>query len=234
LGGVTTVLIPRNTTIPAKKSEIFSTAADGQTSVEIKVLQGERTMATDNQSLGQFQLTGISPAPRGMPQIEVAFDINADGIVNVSAIDKATGAKQEIQITSNSGLNEDEIERMVREAKEFEEDDTRRRDIIGARNTLDAQLHQAQQFLATSREKLQEVTVEGMELAVQKAQGVRDLDDIEQIREATTGLLTAVSSAGKELYEQSEADAPEMPDGVEYADAEFVDTNTEESACPGA
>jgi molecular chaperone DnaK len=145
LGGVSTVLIPRNTTIPAKKSEIFSTATDNQTSVEVHVLQGERSMARDNRTLGRFHLTGLPPAPRGLPQIEVAFDIDANGIVNVTATDKATGKEQRITITGASGLSKDEVNRLVKDAEAHAADDKTRREEIDARNRAEAEAYQKEQ-----------------------------------------------------------------------------------------
>jgi molecular chaperone DnaK len=143
LGGVTTVLIPRNTTIPTKKSEIFSTATDNQTSVEVHVVQGERSLARDNRSMGRFHLTGLPVAPRGMPQIEVAFDIDANGIVSVTATDKATGKEQKITITGASGLAKDDVNRMVKEAEANAAEDARQREEIEARNRADAEAYQA-------------------------------------------------------------------------------------------
>jgi molecular chaperone DnaK len=145
LGGVSTVLIPRNTTIPAKKSEIFSTATDNQTSVEVHVLQGERSMARDNRTLGRFHLTGLPPAPRGLPQIEVTFDIDANGIVNVTAADKATGKEQKITISGASGLNKSEVERLVKEAQASAADDAKKRDEVEARNRAEAEAYQKEQ-----------------------------------------------------------------------------------------
>jgi molecular chaperone DnaK len=145
LGGVATVLIPRNTTIPAKKSEIFSTATDNQTSVEVHVLQGERSMARDNRTLGRFHLTGLPPAPRGLPQVEVTFDIDANGIVNVTATDKATGKEQKITISGASGLDKNEVERMVKEAQASAAEDTRKREEVEARNKAEAEAYQKEQ-----------------------------------------------------------------------------------------
>jgi molecular chaperone DnaK len=145
LGGVTTVLIPRNTTIPAKKSEIFSTAADDQTSVEVHVLQGERSMARDNRTMGRFHLTGLPAAPRGLPQIEVTFDIDANGIVNVLATDKATGKEQKITITGASGLAKEEVNRLVKEAEANAADDAKQRDEVDARNQAEAEAYRKQQ-----------------------------------------------------------------------------------------
>ncbi|MBH23580.1 MAG: molecular chaperone DnaK [Myxococcales bacterium] len=203
LGGVTTVLIPRNTTIPTRKSEVFSTAADSQTSVEVHVLQGEREMARDNNTLGRFHLTGIPPAPRGMPQIEVTFDIDADGIVNVSAIDKATGKKQEIRITSNSGLDESQIEKMVREAKENEAEDKRRRERIEARNNLDSLVYQTKKLLDENREKVSAGVISGLESALKGAEGALESDDLDTLKSATETLNQAAQAMGQELYSQA-------------------------------
>jgi molecular chaperone DnaK len=156
LGGVTTVLIPRNTTIPTKKSEIFSTATDNQTSVEVHVLQGERSLARDNRTLGRFHLAGLPLAPRGMPQVEVAFDIDANGIVNVMATDKATGKEQKITISGASGLNQAEVERMVKEAEAHAADDARKREEIDARNKAEAEAHQAEQAAKAAQEAPQQ------------------------------------------------------------------------------
>src|SRR5207247_4791811 len=147
LGGVTTVLITRNTTIPTKKSEVFSTAEDNQTTVEIHVLQGERQMTSDNRTIGKFQLTGIPPAPRGMPQTEVTFDIDANGILHVSAKDKATSKENKIKIQANSGLTEDEIQRMVKDAEAHAEEDRRQHELVSARNQLDALIHSVKKSL---------------------------------------------------------------------------------------
>jgi molecular chaperone DnaK len=223
LGGVTTVLITRNTTIPARKSEIFSTAADGQTSVEVKVLQGEREMAVDNRLLGRFRLDGIPPAPRGMPQIEVSFDIDADGIVNVSAIDKATNKKQEITITNDSGLTESDIDRMVREAKEHEAEDKRRRERIEGKNELDSQIYQMEKLLNENKEKISEGVAAGLESALEEARGALESDDLDRINNAKTTLMTAAQAAGQELYQAGEQPgAPgQAPQGAPDAGAGF-------------
>ena len=206
LGGVSTVLIQRNTTIPARKSEVFSTAADNQTSVEIHVLQGEREMAAYNRTLGKFKLDGIPPAPRGVPQVEVTFNIDADGIVNVSAVDKATGKKQEITITSDSGLSESDIEKMVDDAKEHEEEDKKRREKIEARNQLDSAIYQIEKMLGENKEKVQAETVETLEKAISDAKGALDSDDLETLKTATETLNTAAQAMGQELYQQADGD----------------------------
>src|SRR5579862_9839082 len=166
LGGVMTTLIPRNTTIPTKKSEVFSTAADNQSSVEVKVYQGERPMARDNRTLGKFHLDGLPPAPRGVPQIEVAFDIDANGIVNVHAKDKGTGKEQKITITSSSGLNETEIQRMVKEAAEHESEDKARKEAIEAKNHLDSAIYSAEKMMTENRDKVPEADRMSVESAI--------------------------------------------------------------------
>src|SRR5690606_25002469 len=171
LGGVMTTLIPRNTTIPTRKSEIFSTAADNQTSVEVHVLQGERPLARDNRTLGRFQLTGIPPAPRGVPQIEVTFDIDANGIVNVSAKDKATGKEQKITITSSSGLSKEEVERMMREAEAHAEEDKRRREEVETRNRADQAIYAAEAFLRESADKVPDDVRRDLDSAVNTLKG---------------------------------------------------------------
>src|SRR5207247_1750189 len=165
MGGVMTTLIPRNTTIPTRKSEIFSTASDSQTSVEVHVLQGERSLARDNRTLGKFHLIGLPPAPRGVPQIEVTFDIDANGIVNVQAKDLGTGKEQKITITSSSGLNKDEVDRMMREAESHADEDKKRREEIEARNRADQAVYGAERFLKDSGDKLSATDRQAIETA---------------------------------------------------------------------
>ncbi len=166
LGGVNTILIPRNTTIPTRKSEIFSTASDNQTSVEVHVLQGERGMAGDNRTLGKFHLVGIPPAPRGMPQVEVTFDIDANGIVNVSAKDMGTGREQKITITASSGLSKDEIDKMMRDAESHASEDVKKREEIEARNRLDGLVYQIDKTYGENKEKLDGATQTQVETAI--------------------------------------------------------------------
>src|SRR5947208_14211024 len=167
LGGVMTTLIPRNTTIPSRKSEIFSTAADNQTSVEVHVLQGERPLARDNRTLGSFHLTGLAPAPRGVPQIEVAFDIDANGIVNVQAKDLGTGKEQKITITSSSGLSKEEVDRMMKEAESHAGEDKKRRDEIEMRNRADQAVHGAQRMLKDTGHRLGSGERQAIESAIE-------------------------------------------------------------------
>ncbi len=200
LGGVMTVMIPRNTTIPTKKSEIFSTASDNQTSVDIHVLQGERPMASGNRSLGKFVLEGIPPAPRGVPQIEVTFDIDANGILNVSAVDKATGKQQKITITGSSGLNKDDIERMVNEAKQTEEEDKKRRQMIDDRNNLDAMVYQTEKLVNENKDKIPIADLNELEKAMTEAKEAVKTEDHERIKQAMNALTAANHKVAEAMY----------------------------------
>ncbi|GAB4289833.1 MAG: molecular chaperone DnaK [Myxococcota bacterium] len=217
LGGVATVLIPRNTTIPTSKSEIFSTASDNQTSVEVHVLQGERPMAKDNRTLGRFHLDGIPPAPRGIPQIEVTFDIDANGILNVSAVDKATNRKQHITITASSGLSDSEIEKMVNEAKAHEADDKLRREIIDARNQADGLVYQTEKTLREFGDKLDSATKASIEEAKEKLKQAAQGDNIEEIRKATDALLSVSHKMAEEMYKQASAGKGSAQSGQQAA-----------------
>ncbi len=208
LGGVNTVLIPRNTTIPAKKSEIFSTAADNQTAVDVHVYQGERPMAKDNRLLGTFRLDGIPSAPRGVPQIEVTFDIDANGILNVKAKDKATGSEQHITITSSSGLSKDEVENLVKEAEAHEADDKARREIIEARNQLDTLVYQTEKLLAEHKEKLPSAQVTDVEGALSQAKEALDSDDLDTLKSANDALSAASHKLAEAAYQAAGAGAP--------------------------
>jgi molecular chaperone DnaK len=234
LGGVTTVLIPRNTTIPTKKSEVFSTAEDNQTTVEIHVLQGERQMAQDNRTIGKFQLTGIPPAPRGMPQVEVAFDIDANGILHVSAQDKATGKEQKIKIEASSGLSDTEIDKMVKDAESHASEDKDRREDIEARNQLDALVYKVEKDSKEWVDKLSEDVKSQLDGAVEKGKEALKTGDTDAIKSALEELNSAYSAAGASLYQaeaaqqaaepeaEGEAEAPAEDDVVE-ADYEIVD-----------
>jgi molecular chaperone DnaK len=204
LGGVTTVLIPRNTTIPTKKSEVFSTADDNQTTVEIHVLQGEREMARDNRTIGKFQLTGIPPAPRGMPQVEVGFDIDANGILHVSAKDKATSKEQKIRIEASSGLSKDEIERMVKDAEKNAAEDKRRREEIDTRNRLDAMTYEVEKNSKEWADRLQPDLKSRLDAAVERARKALRGDDLNEIRAAQEELSKAFSEAGQSFYAQAQ------------------------------
>ena len=203
LGGVMTALITRNTTIPTRKCEVFTTAADNQTTVEVHVLQGERPMARDNRTLGRFQLIGIPPAPRGLPQIEVTFDIDANGIVNVSAKDRGTGKEQKITITASSGLNKEEVERMMREAESHAEEDKRRREVVDARNQADGLIYQIEKTLTENRARLSPDEINPVESAIASLRQTIQGDDLAAIRSGTEELQRASHKMAEALYRQS-------------------------------
>jgi len=203
LGGVMTPMIPRNTTIPTRKSEIFSTATDNQTSVEIHVLQGERPMAADNKTLGKFHLVGIPPAPRGVPQIEVTFDIDANGIVNVSARDLGTGREQKITITASSGLTKEEIERMVKEAEAHAQEDAKRREVIEARNRLDGLVYSVEKAFNENKSRLDSSAVSEIESALSEAKTALNSNEINTINNAYDRLQTASHKLAEVLYTQA-------------------------------
>jgi molecular chaperone DnaK len=208
LGGVMTTLIERNTTIPTKKAEVFSTAEDNQTTVEIHVLQGERKMAMDNKTIGKFQLTGIPPAPRGMPQVEVTFDIDANGILHVSAKDRATAKEQKIRIEASSGLSDKEIERMVQDAEVHASEDEGKREKVDARNRLDSLVYQVEKDTAEWGDKVSESTKERLSEAVEKAKEALKGDDLATLTAARDELMQAFSAAGQEMYQSQAAEAP--------------------------
>jgi molecular chaperone DnaK len=203
LGGVMTRLIERNTTIPTKKAEVFSTAADSQTSVEIHVLQGERELARDNRTLGKFHLVGIPPAPRGVPQIEVTFDIDANGILNVSAQDKATGKSQAITITASSGLGKEEVERMVRDAQAHADEDRQRRELVDARNQADSLAYSVEKLLKDNREKLDEAEAREIEDAVAQARKATEGEDVAALRSAGERLTHLSHKVAEKLYKHT-------------------------------
>jgi molecular chaperone DnaK len=205
LGGVFTKLIERNTTIPTRKSEIFSTATDNQTSVEVHVLQGERSMAADNRTLGKFHLVGIPPAPRGVPQIEVTFDIDANGIVNVSARDLGTGREQKITITASSGLSKEEIDRMMRDAEAHAEEDRQKRETIEAKNRLDSIIYQTEKTIADNREKIPVGAITEAEAAIAEAKKAVESNDINQINAQLEKLSRASHRIAEALYQQQTA-----------------------------
>ena len=207
LGGVMTTLIKRNTTIPARKTEIFSTAADNQTSVEIHVLQGEREMASSNRTLGRFHLEGLPPAPRGVPQVEVSFDLNADGILTVGAKDKATGKEQEITITNSSGIDQGEVDRMVNDAKEHAEADKRRREVIESRNKLDTLVYQTEKSLGDFKAKMEESDVGELEQAIAEAKEALKVEEAKVLEDAHEKLMKASHKLAELMYKQATAES---------------------------
>lgn len=230
LGGVMTRLIPRNTTIPTKKKEVFTTAADNQTSVEIHVLQGEREMARDNRTLGRFHLMGIPPAPRGIPQIEVAFDIDANGILNVSARDTATGREQKITITASSGLSKDEVERMVKDASAHAEEDKRRRELVELRNQLDSLIYATEKTLNEHRAKLTETDIKAVEDAVAEARKAIEREDTEEMKKAMDRINQASHRMAEVMYRQaaSTGGGPTQREGPSRKEGEVVEAEVVE------
>jgi len=203
LGGVMTALIQRNTTIPTRKTEVFSTAAENQTSVEIHVLQGERPMAKDNRTLGKFHLVGIPPAPRGVPQIEVTFDIDANGILNVSAKDLGTGREQKITITSSSGLNKEEVERMTKEGELHAEEDKRRKEEVEVKNKADSMVYSVEKLLKENREKISESDAKNIEAALEEAKKAIQEGDVSKINSTVEKLTTASHKLAEAMYKQA-------------------------------
>ena len=239
LGGVMTPLIPRNTTIPTRKSEIFTTAADNQTSVEIHVLQGERKMAQDNKSIGRFILDGIPPAPRGVPQIEVCFDIDANGILNVTAKDLSTGKSQSIRIQPSSGLTKEEVEKLVKEAERYAEEDARKREKAEAKNRADEAIYQSEKLMREFGDKITPEQKKSLETAIQEVREAIKKDDVEEIKRSTQRLLEVWHPISSQLYQQakttssgtqgSEASSGEEKSKEgEVIDAEFREEKGEE------
>jgi molecular chaperone DnaK len=215
LGGVMTTLIPRNTTIPTRKSETFSTAADSQTSVEVHVLQGERPLARDNRTLGRFQLVGLPPAPRGVPQIEVTFDIDANGMVNVSAKDRGTGKEQKITITASSGLSKDEVERMMKDAESHAEEDKKRKEEIEARNKADQAVYGAEKMLLDMGSKLAPGDKAAVETAIESLKSAITANDAAAMNRAMEQLTQAQHRAAEALYKNAGASGAAGSEGSE-------------------
>jgi molecular chaperone DnaK len=234
-GGVMTRLIDRNTTIPTRKSQTFSTAADSQTTVEIKVCQGERAMATDNKVLGIFQLVGIPPAPRGVPQIDVTFDIDANGILNVTAKDKGTNNEQKITITSSSGLSKDEVDKMAKDAEAHAADDRKAKDQIEARNRADSMIYNIEKTLKENREKISAEDATNIEAAIEETKKAMTENDAEKLNAATDKLTAASHKLAEAMYKASSSTTPPPAGDAEapkhekpkddVVDAEFVDVD---------
>ena len=230
LGGVATKLITRNTTIPTSKSQVFSTAADNQPSVEIHVVQGEREMAADNKSLGRFVLDGIAPAPRGMPQVEVTFDIDANGILNVKATDKGTGKEQHITITGSSGLSKDEVERMAKEAEVHAAEDQKKREAIDARNQADSLVYTAEKALKDAGDKVDAATKGQIEDRVKALKDALEKDDTEVIKKATEELSSVIQKIGQAMYGNQNHESGSMNHEAEQKDAKEADFTQESSS----
>jgi molecular chaperone DnaK len=232
LGGVFTKIIPRNTTIPTRKSEIFTTATDNQTSVEIHVLQGEREMAADNKSLGRFHLVGIPPAPRGVPKIEVTFDIDANGILHVSAKDLGTGKEQKITITGSSGLTKEEVERMVKEAEEHAEEDRRKREAAEARNRADNLIYTTEKLIKENKDKIPPEDLKAIEKEIENTKKAMEGGNVNEINKAVEALTQASHRIAEVIYrgatQQEQASSQggtsqQKSSGDDYIDAEVVD-----------
>jgi molecular chaperone DnaK len=228
LGGVSTKLIERNTTVPTSKSQVFSTAADNQTSVEINVLQGEREMANDNKTLGRFVLDGIPPSPRGVPQIEVSFNIDANGIVNVSAKDKASGKEQKITITGGGSLNEEEIKKMQEDAEKFADEDKKKKEAVEVRNQADTLIYTAEKTLVDAGDKVKEDDKKTIDEAVAALKEKKDSEDLEEIKKLTEDLNTKLMKVGEQMYKEADTEESKEDSKDESKDEDKKDDDAEE------
>jgi molecular chaperone DnaK len=228
LGGVSTKLIERNTTVPTSKSQVFSTAADNQTSVEINVLQGEREMANDNKTLGRFVLDGIPPSPRGVPQIEVSFNIDANGIVNVSAKDKASGKEQKITITGGGSLNEEEIKKMQEDAEKFADEDKKKKEAVEVRNQADTLIYTAEKTLVDAGDKVKEDDKKTINEAVAALKEKKDSEDLEEIKKLTEDLNTKLMKVGEQMYKEADTEEKKDDSKDESKDEDKKDDDAEE------
>jgi len=235
MGSVATKLIERNTTIPASKSQVFSTAAENQTSVEIHVVQGERSMATDNKSLGRFILDGIPPAPRGVPQIEVSFDVDANGMLNVKAKDKASGKEQSIKIEASGGLSDDDVDKMRKDAELHEEEDAKKKELIEVKNTADQLIYTAEKALKDSGEKVSTEIKSSIEEKIENLKKIKDGDDMEQTKKAAEELSTEMQKIGEAMSKEQEADGNTTTEGAtndkkdeKVRDAEYEEAKEED------
>jgi len=227
LGGVMTPLIPRNTTIPTAKSEIFSTASDNQPSVEVHILQGERPMAADNRTLGRFHLDGIAPAPRGVPQIEVTFDIDANGILNVAAKDKATGKEQKVTITASSGLSKEEVERMKAEAEAHAGEDAKKKELVEAKNQAESLVHMAEKSLKELGDKVKPELKREVEDAITSTRTALAGSDLDKVKAEQEKLNTVMQKMGEDVYRQGSADESKAAETDKSTDGNESSTEEE-------
>ena len=223
LGSINTTMISKNTTIPTAKTQIFSTAADSQTSVEINVLQGERPMATDNRSIGRFILDGVPPAPRGLPQIEVTFDIDANGILTATAKDKATGKSQSIRIEGSIGLSKEEVEKMKKDAELHAAEDQKKRELSEVRNLADSLVYTSEKTLREAGDKISSETKKEIEEKINELKKVKDGDNIEEIKSKTSELSLVIQKVGAELYRAAGEKKPEESEGPKAEEGEYKD-----------